>query len=189
MRWPITSLTANGPRFVLRGRWPEGITEEVLGERIGPARRAACLNFRYGVTVEEALQLAFEEEVHKEKTSRVWGDDVRTPEGEAAMQRLYGASTAALVAQFSEERPDIHFTDDTMSLSDLKEFTYWLFKYRVKNSDPARVASDTRRGLILLSQMEYEAGLRRKGEPEEPSTVLETSGWVVHNPAEPARSR
>jgi hypothetical protein len=38
-------------------------------------------------------------------------------------------------------------------LSDLHEFTYWLFKHRVNNSDPARVASDTRKGLAMLSRL------------------------------------
>jgi hypothetical protein len=34
-----------------------------------------------------------------------------------------------------------------MSLSELKEFTYWLFKYRLKHNDKERVASDTRKAL------------------------------------------
>ena len=31
---------------------------------------------------------------------------------------------------------------------------YWLFKFRVKNQEPARVASDTRKALAQLSAME-----------------------------------
>jgi hypothetical protein len=32
----------------------------------------------------------------------------------------------------------------------MKEFTYWLFKYRLKHGDPARVASDTKKALEWL---------------------------------------
>ncbi|HEX5940212.1 MAG TPA: hypothetical protein VFZ12_07610, partial [Dehalococcoidia bacterium] len=61
--------------LIFEGSWPEGTNEENLKEALGPARYAAHLNFQYGVVVEEALQLAFEQEVQKERTSRVWGDD------------------------------------------------------------------------------------------------------------------
>ncbi len=37
-----------------------------------------------------------------------------------------------------------------MHLTELKEFTYWLFKYRMLHCDKAKVASDTRKGLRLL---------------------------------------
>ena len=40
------------------------------------------------------------------------------------------------------------------SLSDVKEFTYWLFKLRVNLWDPARVASDTRKAMQKLSSLE-----------------------------------
>ena len=33
------------------------------------------------------------------------------------------------------------------------EFNYWLFKYRMKTSDKAKVASDTRKGLKQLHEM------------------------------------
>jgi hypothetical protein len=40
-----------------------------------------------------------------------------------------------------------------MALRESKEFTYWLFKYRVKHSEPARMASDTKKGLDQLQKM------------------------------------
>jgi hypothetical protein len=40
-----------------------------------------------------------------------------------------------------------------MSVTQLKEFTYWLFKYRLKTSDKAKIASDTKKGLDALHQM------------------------------------
>jgi hypothetical protein len=59
---------------------------------------------------------------------------------------------------------------------------YWLFQYRVKMADPARVASDTRRGLAALSQIEHDVRLRRSSRrPEEAEECLETSGWFAHS--------
>lgn len=165
------------------GRWPEGFDEAALKDALSPARYAAHLNFQYGVVVEEALQLAFEQEVQKERTSRVWGDDGRTAENEQAMERLYGSSREQLLAMFQEERPDVHLPADAMGLGDLKEFLYWLFQYRVKMADPARVASDTRRGLATLSQMEHDVRLRRRSVTrlEEIEECLETSAWFAHS--------
>ena len=37
---------------------------------------------------------------------------------------------------------------------ELKEFTYWLFKYRLRWCPPPRVASDTTRGLERLRRLE-----------------------------------
>ena len=38
-------------------------------------------------------------------------------------------------------------------MAESREFNYWLFKYRVKNCDKARIASDTRKGLDQLERM------------------------------------
>jgi hypothetical protein len=46
-------------------------------------------------------------------------------------------------------------------LAQQREFLYWLFKYRVKNQEPARVASDTRKALAQLSAIEN--AVRRSG--------------------------
>lgn len=167
--------------LVFEGRWPAEIDEATFRERVGVARSAAHLNFLYGVVVEEALQLAFELEVQKEKTSRVWGDDLRTAEIDQAFERLYGEPRGELLSEFQEERPDIQLMSEVLGLGDLKEFTYWLFKYRVRVADPARVASDTRRGLAQLSRMEMDARPRRQRAEAEPAECLETSGWFAHS--------
>jgi len=40
----------------------------------------------------------------------------------------------------------------SITLSELKEFTYWLFKYRLKKCDKSRVASDTKKALIKMQR-------------------------------------
>jgi len=68
-----------------------------------------------------------------------------------ACQRIYGATQSALLKQFRKER---HYRQlRSIRLSELNEFTYWLFKYRVKTRDKSLVASDTKKGLAKLHEL------------------------------------
>ena len=40
-----------------------------------------------------------------------------------------------------------------LSLDDLEEFAYWLFKLRLKRSDEARLANDTNKGIAFLQHV------------------------------------
>ena len=134
--------------LLVHGRFPTEVSEETFRRLLGAAKYRAHLNFRYGVQVEEALQLSVAQEVQKERLCRVWenghiDDDV--------CSRIYGATRRELFARFQGGRG---LSGDSVSLGDLHEFTYWLFKHRVNNADPARVASDTRKGLAMLSRLQ-----------------------------------
>ena len=136
------------------------ITDDDLRGLIGDARHRAHLNFLYGVTVEEALQYAVELEVSKERH----GANIRdVRSGDAVLdpvyERIYDRPRAELLAEFRDESHLPHAPE--ISLPELRRFTYWLFKYRVQNCEPARVASDTRKALAQLSSME--AAARRAG--------------------------
>ena len=135
--------------LLFHGRLPLELSEDELRRLMGPNKYRAHLNFLYGVRVEEALLLAVEEDVQKERLSRVWengqvDDDV--------FHRVYGAGRSQLLAAFRHDYP---LDDgDRLSVGDLKEFTYWLFQHRLRNCEPARVASDTRKGLARLAELE-----------------------------------
>ena len=139
-------------------RPPRELDADEFRRAIGDAKHRAHLNFLYGIVVEEALQLRVEEEVLKERRCRVWN------EGESAddqvFQRIYGRGRDELLAAFREERalPP----GNELSYGDLRAFTYWLFKYRLNGGDPARVASDTRKALAQLAELE--AAARRRAE-------------------------
>jgi hypothetical protein len=146
----LDDLTAEEEReaLLMHGRFPTEVSEETFRRLLGAAKYRAHLNFRYGVQVEEALQLSVAQEVQKERLSRVWenghiDDDV--------CSRIYGATRRELFARFQREQG---LSGDSVSLGDLHEFTYWLFKHRVNNADPARVASDTRKGLAMFSRLQ-----------------------------------
>ncbi len=132
------------------GRLPQELTESRLRDLMGPEKYRGHLNHFYGVVVEESLLLAVEEEIRKERTSngRLETDDVV----DAAYQRLYRNDQIALLELFRAElaRPP----SESISLTELKEFTYWLFKRRLDTSDSARVASDTKKGLLRLLRLQ-----------------------------------
>ncbi len=135
--------------LLYHGRPPEEITAEEFRRAIGPAKYRAYLNYHYGITVEEALQLAFEEELEKERRAHVWAKDAFET---TLFQRIYGSGRDELLAEFRAERG--LGMSETIGLDELKEFTYWLFKYRLRTCAPPRVASDTTRGLERLRRLE-----------------------------------
>ncbi len=136
--------------LLFHGHPPLEIDDEEFQALLGTPKYQAYLNYLYGVVVEEALQLAIEEEVAKEGHAHVWSAGDR--EGETVYQRLYGETQANLLAEFLKERAQA--PTDRLDMADYKEFTYWLFKYRVRRQEGARVASDTRKGLVTLSRVE-----------------------------------
>ena len=141
------------------GSWPMDMDEDEFAERIGEAKHSAHLNFLYGVLVEEALQLHVEEEIHKESRARAWGVDPR--DDLSMFGRVYGQSRGELIGMYYEATGVM--LSDRITYPAWKDFTYWLFKLRLKRQDKARVASDTRKGLAQLSRMELAVSDKRRG--------------------------
>lgn len=130
-------------------RPPLELPREDFKKLIGISKYKAYLNYLYGVLVERFLILAVTEEIRKEK--RVLGLNSDLGVVDEAFHRIYGASQMALLKQFRKERGYPHLR--SMRLSELDEFTYWLFKYRVKTQDRSRVASDTKKALLKLHSL------------------------------------
>jgi hypothetical protein len=141
------------------GRPPLELTPQEMKDLMGPAKYRAYLNYLYGVTVEEALHLAVEKEVRKERRCRACKEDQDLDE--EVYSRIYGCGHAQLLDRFRQELG--YPPGDRLAFSQLKEFTYWLFKQRVKNSHKARLASDTRKGLDLLQHLRSNASSRLLG--------------------------
>ena len=197
-------------RLLFHGILPQPIEPDEFRALLGPTKHQAYLNYHYGITLEEALQLAAEESVRKRHTARGYPDTEELIE--QAFRHLYNNTRAALFQEFTQAAnaapptPPPHNSDAPLnsdpanpnpnaansnpnaanskpdsadpepppvypeptpiypelvdgrpglSLTGLKEFTYWLHKRRVNYWDPARVASDTRlaiRRLIALQE-------------------------------------
>ena len=153
---------------------PQTLSEDEFQERIGPAKYWAHLNFLYGVRVEQALHLAVERALHKESSGVTFSHGRRDPERDAHA-RIYGATQDDLLRQFREQtdRPQT----DRINQQEWQAFTYWLFRNRVERQDPARVASDTRRGLDMLRELELAARRRARARADLPPA--ETDPTVI----------
>ncbi len=146
-------------RLLFTGRLPEPMEEDEFRDLIGVTKHRAYLNFHYGVVLEEALQLAAEEEARKRHLARCFTDTEDLVE--EAFRQLYQKSRSELLEEFrAGARMDRR---RGMNLTDLKEFTYWLHKRRIDLWDPARVASDTRKAITRLEK------LRSNAEDAEPA--------------------
>jgi len=129
---------------------PIKLTKEKFKELIGSSKYHQYLNYFYGITVEEALILAVQEEVRKERRTLGYGNEHGVVN--EVHRRIYGATKAILLKRFRREKgyPKLR----SISLTELKEFTYWLFKYRLKLCDKAKLASDTKKALERLRRQE-----------------------------------
>ena len=151
--------------LLLRGTLPDGTSPDLLGDRLGVDKRRGCLNYFYGVTVEEALQLANERDVQKRHMSN--GNRYQADFSEEGFERTYRMPRETLLTRFRDEMA--YPAADSMTLTEHKEFTYWLFKWRLHQSDGAKAASDTQKGLREYQRM-AQATVRR-GRPVEAGPI------------------
>ena len=142
--------------LLFEGKFPDRFDTERIPELLGGDKYRGFLNYHYGVTVEEALQLACELELRKRDASN--GVRYRTAYSEQAFPLIYRKSREELLRMFRETE-DLD-PEAVSSMAEHRAFTYWLFKYRWANSDKARIASDTTKGLRQLERME--SAIRRK---------------------------
>ena len=126
-----------------------------VGKLIGDKKYRQYLNYFYGVTVEEALFLAVQEEIDKER--RAGALRTKTDATDEAFRRIFDAERTELLKRFQEAKGRAR--TDSLSLGEFKEFTYWLFKYRLKESEKARIASDTRKALEYLKRQWRQKGV------------------------------
>jgi len=134
---------------------PLELTREEFKKLIGAAKYKAYLNYLYGVLVEEALIVAVMNEVRKDSSifiSSRHEDDI-----DKAYNRIYGAGQQALYDEYLKDKK--YSKRKTITLNELKEFTYWLFKYRLKSNDKSRVASDTKKA---LTQMQRDLAIKKR---------------------------
>ena len=135
--------------LLLAGRLPDRLDEARFKELLGGEKYRGHLNYFYGVIVEEALQVAVETEIVKRLVSNGYTDTADV--SDEALLRIYRKPREELIREFRDETGAS--ARRRLRLGDAKEFTYWLFKLRLKVSDKARIASDTRKGLDQLARM------------------------------------
>ena len=127
-------------------RPPLELTREEFKELIGSAKYQAYLNYLYGILMEEMLILTVMEEIRKRKRSLGLSKDGDTRD--EAFLHIYGGSQIELLNRYKKEKKQPVLK--TINLAEIREFTYWLFKQRIKRSDKSCVASDTKKALLQL---------------------------------------
>jgi len=166
----VDSLVPDDEKLALLvyGKPPLDLTISKFKELIGSSKYHQYLNYFYGITVEEALTSAVQDEVRKER--RTSGYNTEQGIVNEVYRRIYGVTKAILLKRFRREKgyPQLQ----SISLTELKEFTYWLFKYRLKQGDKARVASDTKKALEQLKQQWTGKGFSRRLITVKPPSVM-----------------
>lgn len=161
---------AEREELLLHGRLPPAFDKSTFKDLLGVDKYRGYLNYYYGVTVEEALQLATELEVHKRHASN--GIQYRDDFADEGYAKIYRAPRTELLKQFREETGSP--ARRSVSLSESKEFTYWLFKLRLEVSDGAKIASDTKKGLEQLRRMREVSPVSSGPDPLAPVLQLES---------------
>jgi hypothetical protein len=141
--------------LLFHGIPPLELSAAEVKDLIGDKKYAQYLNYFYGITVEEALLLAVQEEIDKER--RVQGLRSKGQSSDEAYVRIYDASRETLLKQFRQDKG--HAQLKSITLAEMKEFTYWLFKYRLKRCEKARIASDTKKALEYLKRQWQHRGV------------------------------
>ena len=132
--------------LLFKGKPALVLSPDEVRQFMGDDKYRQHLNFFYGITIEGVLLLAVQEEVRKER--RMLGASSEHEVTNEAYRRIYGTTRAILLKRFRREKG--YRPLRSITLTELKEFTYWLFKYRLRESEKAKVASDTRKALQLL---------------------------------------
>lgn len=130
------------------GKMPQDLNTVEFRKLIGSIKYTAFLNYLYGVILEEALIATVEDEVQKERLSITLNYEEEA--ADEVYRRLYDSDHDSLLNQFRTEK-GIR-TVKSMSLSEQKEFLYWLFKLRLRLCEKARIASDIKKALSYLQQ-------------------------------------
>jgi hypothetical protein len=150
---PVSEVEA----LLFHGVPPLQLSAREVRELIGDRKYGQYLNYFYGITVEEALFLVVQEEIDKEKGAHGFRNTSESPD--EAFFRIYGGGRDELLKLFRHEKRYSQLR--SITLTEMKEFTYWLFKYRLKKCEKARIASDTRKALDYLQRQWQQKGVSR----------------------------
>jgi hypothetical protein len=146
----VNSLLPEDEKIALlfHGKPPLELGAGEFNKLIGGHKYQQQLNYFYGITAEEALLQAVEDEVRKER--HALGRNNEQDIADEAFHRIYGTTQQELLNLFRREKG--YRRGRSTNLAELKEFTYWLFKYRLRHCEKARIGSDTKKALDWLKR-------------------------------------
>ncbi len=134
-----------------------GLSEQEFRRILGVDGWRAHLNYFYGVHIEQCLLAAVQSRIQKQRYSS--GMPPSDDASDRAFMGLYEESEQELWQLFMSENAErlAHLidesADDTRSIALDEEFTYWLFKRRIENTNAPQVAAETQRGLDMMARI------------------------------------
>lgn len=156
---------------------PQPLSEAEFQERLGTPKYWAHLNFLYGVRVEQALHLATERVLQKERNGLSFSHARDELDGDV-FGRIYGARQRDLLREFRTANHRRDADPERIEHAEWQAFTYWLFRRRLERQDPARVASDTRQGLEMLYELEAAKQRRQRRRAAETTRPADESDVI-----------
>jgi len=129
--------------LIFTGLLPNKSSYEYMIKIISRNKLSQMRNFYYGIIIEDLIYIQKSQQYLKKSL-----DNTNTYDG---YEEIYGKNLNFLFKQFAK---DVKYAKKhTINLYTYKEFIYWLFKYRIKNSDKTKVASDTNLSIKLAKSI------------------------------------
>lgn len=129
--------------LIFTGLLPNKSSYEYMKKVISKNKLSQMRNFYYGIIIEDLIYI--------QKSQQYLKNSIYTTNEYDGYEEIYGKNINLLFQQFAK---NIKFTKQTrINLYTYKEFIYWLFKFRIKNSDKTKVASDTNLSIKLAKNI------------------------------------
>ena len=129
--------------LIFTGLLPNKSSYDYMKKVISKNKLSQMRNFYYGIIIEDLIYI--------QKSQQFLKTSIYTTNKYDGYEEIYGKNINLLFQQFAK---NIKFTKQTrINLYTYKEFIYWLFKFRIKNSDKTRVASDTNLSIKLAKDI------------------------------------
>ena len=129
--------------LIFTGLLPNKSSYEYMKKVISKNKLSQMRNFYYGIIIEDLIYIQKSQQYLKNSLYAINDYD--------GYEEIYGKNINLLFQQFAK---NIKFTkQSTINLYTYKEFIYWLFKFRIKNSEKTKVASDTNLSIKLAKNI------------------------------------
>ena len=129
--------------LIFTGLLPSKNSYEYMKKVISKNKLSQMRNFYYGIIIEDLIYI--------QKSQQDLKNSIYTTNKYDGYEEIYGKNINLLFQQFAK---NTKFTNQTkINLYTYKEFIYWLFKFRIKNSDKTKVASDTNLSIKLAKNI------------------------------------
>ena len=129
--------------LIFTGLLPSKSSYEYMKKVISKNKLSQMRNFYYGIIIEDLIYI--------QKSQQYLKNSIYTTNKYDGYEEIYGKNINLLFQQFAK---NTKFTNQTkINLYTYKEFIYWLFKFRIKNSDKTKVASDTNLSIKLAKNI------------------------------------